>query len=71
MQDIYTILCNEIAGTCKKGGLMKKRKKVIPPKTLFFSLGYCLNVKSNFLLLPVISKHTTSQKVLEYLSSHL
>ena len=37
---------------------MKKRKKVIPP------IGYYLNVKSHFLLLPMTSKHTTSQKVL-------
>ena len=27
MQDIYAILCDEIAGTCKNCGLMKKRKK--------------------------------------------
>jgi len=42
MQDIYA---------------MKKRKK----KVFFFhlfSLGYYINVKSHFLLLPMISKHT-------------
>ena len=42
---------------------MKKRKKCDSSDTLF-SLGYYLNVKSHFLLLPIISKHTTSQKVL-------
>ena len=70
MRDIYAVSCDEIAGSCKNCGnltincgLMKKRKKSDSPKTLY-SLGYSLNVKSNFLLLPMISKHTTSQKVL-------
>ena len=70
MRDIYAVSCDEIVGSCKNCGnltincgLMKKRKKSDSPKTLY-SLGYSLNVKSNFLLLPMISKHTTSQKVL-------
>ena len=36
MRDIYAILCNEIAGTCKNCGLMKKRKKSDSPNTLLF-----------------------------------
>ena len=63
MQDIYAILYDETAGTCKNCVNLKKRKKSDSPNTLF-SLGYYLNVKSHFLLLPMISKHTTSQKVL-------
>ena len=51
------------AGTCKNCSLMKKRIKSDSPNTLF-SLGYYLDVKTHFLLLPKISKHTTSQKVL-------
>ena len=51
------------AGTCENCGLMKKRGKSDFPNTLF-SLGYYLNVKSHFLLLSMINKHTTSQKVL-------
>ena len=35
--DIYAILCDEIAGTCKNCSLMKKRKnKDSPPNTLLF-----------------------------------
>ena len=68
MQDIYAILCNEIAGTCKNCGLMKKRKKSDSPNTLF-SLGYYLNVKSHFLLLPMISSILYHRKCWEYLSS--
>ena len=64
MWDISAIVCGEIAGTCKNCGLMKKRgQKRDSPNTLFLP-GYYLNVKSHFLLLPMISKHTTSQKVL-------
>lgn len=57
MRDIFAILCDEIAGTCKNWGLMKKRKIKCD------SLGYYLNVKSHFLLLPMISKHTKSQNI--------
>ena len=60
MPDIYAILCVEIAGTCKNCGLMRKSAS---PNTLF-SPGYYLNGKSHFLLLPLITKHTTSHKVL-------
>ena len=57
MQHIYAILCDEIAGTCKK------MRELDSPNTLF-SLGYYFNVKSHFLLLSMKNKHTTSQKVL-------
>ena len=70
MRDIYAILCDEIAGTCKNCGLMKKRKKSDSPNTLF-SLGYYLNVKSHFLLLPMISSILHHRKCWEYLSSQL
>ena len=53
----------KLAGTCNNCSLMKKRKKSDSLNTLF-SLGYYFNVKSHFLLLPMIIKHTTSQKVL-------
>ena len=55
----------KVAGTCKNcGNLQKlrydeKEKKGDSPNTLF-SLGYYLNVKSHFLLLPMISKHISS-----------
>ena len=48
MQDIYAMLSDEIVGTCNT----------------LFSLGYYLNVESHFLLLLIISKHATTQKVL-------
>jgi hypothetical protein len=57
------------AGTCEKCGNLRKLRfdkrgeKSDSPNTLF-SLGYYLNIKSNFLLLSMINKHTTSQKVL-------
>ena len=60
MQDIYAVLCDEIVGSCKNCILMKKRKKSGSPNTQL--LGYY--VKSHFLLLPMINKHTTSQNVL-------
>ena len=51
-------------GTCENWGL-KKRGKSDSPITLF-SLGYYLNVKSNFLLLSMKNKHT-HRKCSEYL----
>ena len=36
MQNIYAVLCDEIAGTCKNCGLMKKREKSDSPNTLLF-----------------------------------
>ena len=64
-------LCNEIAGACKNCGNLQKLRfdeKVEKKKKRFpqhlFSLGYYLNVKSHFLLLLMIIKHTTSQRVL-------
>ena len=58
MRDIYAILCDEIAGTSKNCRNLQK---------LWFDEKEKINknyVKSYFLLLAMISEHTTSQKVL-------
>ena len=47
----------------KNAGTCKNMRELDSPNTLF-SLGYYLNVKSNFLLLSMKNKHTTLQKVL-------
>ena len=69
---MYTMKFKElakIAGNCKNCSLMKKMKNNSPNTLL--SLGYYLNVKSNFLLLSMISSILHHRKCWEYLSSQL